>query len=136
MTTKVSIQRGSIRSVIQPATGVDASSPAKDYRAGQQGYANVTVKGASAAEADNLAKIGWSGEHFTVRTDDAGQKKVFAHPFASQPAAGFEGTLRERVVAQGPKLSDGSPKWKKEDVIITYDAPVEFNTEKARNLAR
>ena len=127
---------GLLAKVIQPAAGVDASSAAKDYRAGQQGYANVTVKGASAAEADSLAKMGWSGEHFTVRTDDAGQKKVFAHPFASQPAAGFEDTLRERVVAQGPKLPDGSPKWKKEDVIITYDPPVEFNTEKARNLAR
>lgn len=110
---------------VSQQSNIDGSQLDK-YPAGARGYANISVSDPKLAA--KMAGDGWSGEHFTVRTNERGEKVVFAHPFGTTPLDKFEADMRQSLARQYGK--------KPEDFAITYDSPKTTDLDRARALAQ
>lgn len=119
------LRSGLLAATSQQVPGTSQNTPLTDYQAGWGGYANVTSVGNPDVKKQ-LDAMGWSGEHFTVGLDDKGNKVVTAHPFGTVPLEKFDGLLRDRLVA------DSGGRIKREDIVIDYSRPVEFDPIHAR----
>lgn len=99
-----------------------AGKPLGEWEKGWQGYAKITVPGN--AQATERLSAQWSGEHFTIGVNEAGEKVVLAHPFGEVPVADFEKTLRQRVATAGGVSED--------QVQIEIKPPIDIDLEYAR----
>ena len=118
---------GFLAKLTAPVPGASGTK-VPDYKAGWQGYAKVSVK--DKAVMKRLDAAGWSGEHFTVATNDKGEKVVMAHPFGTMPAKDFDRELKKKIIATaGGGLTPG-------DIHIEYRPPIDVDLQYARQLAK
>jgi hypothetical protein len=102
------------------------------YPAGTMGYTHCSVPGNEAANRE-LQNINWSGEHFTVTTNENGEKIVMAHPFGSVPAKDFEATLKKEAAEE---LNRRGYSFRPEAIHLDVRPPQVYDVDKARALAR
>jgi hypothetical protein len=116
---------GLLSKMTDKADGGTVNMPLDQYKDGWQGYAKVLSVGNKDVQKQ-LEAGGWSGEHFTVNTNEKGERVVTAHPFGTVPLKDFDGMLRDRLVA------DSHGKIKREDIKIRYSEPLESDVDYAR----